>query len=100
MSFNEKPEGPVTDCKLKGTFMTPVEGISCIDIFAKLVTEDLICLQQTDKNSNLSSDELKAFIWLGQDETLVIKASDKGGNKVVLYRSSYAEICFKISKNI
>lgn len=78
--------------------MPPVGDLSCINRFAKLVTDDLHHLKKTNRKLNLRK-EIQALRSLETVESIVIKASNNGGNVVILERTDYIKMCLNILDN-
>lgn len=54
---------------------------------------------QTNKDSNISVQEVKALKQLSDNHSITIKPADKGGNIVLLDNDKYTLMCYKILKN-
>lgn len=69
-------------------------------IFLKQTIRD-ICRLPLKKNnsSNLTAEEYKALENLRKDKSIIIKASDKGGNVVIMNNFHYKLTCLKILNN-
>lgn len=65
-----------------------------------MVTEEILQLpMRRDRPNNLSTSQFKALQSLTSYDHLVIKASDKGSNVVILDRAHYKEICLRLLNN-
>lgn len=92
----DRREGPFTNCRMKSTLMPPTSELSCTEVFTRLVTEELKLLETSNNRPNLTRAEFQALKSLETNKSLVIKASDKGGNTVVMGRTAYTAMCQKI----
>ncbi|XP_073511825.1 uncharacterized protein [Phyllobates terribilis] len=93
-------KGPFTDLKNRSTRMPPNHEITSIDIFMYLVERDLCKIpRDSGQWSNLSTEESQALKNLEKNKHLIIKASDKGGNLVLMDHTKYLTLCQMILKD-
>lgn len=87
-------EDPYTDLRPKSKQTPPLMDYSEIDIFQKVVSDELNTLSSTSPclSSNLTSKEKNALVRLEKNNSFVIKQSDKGGNLVIMNHSIYKAI--------
>ncbi|KAM4015995.1 uncharacterized protein ACNLHF_002507 [Anomaloglossus baeobatrachus] len=79
----------------RSTTFPPFSLCPQVDIFNKLVTEDLKKLNKNTNNHNLSLKQKKAIEELKALEGVVIKPADKGGNVVVWPIQMYEREVFR-----
>ncbi|CAJ0964974.1 unnamed protein product [Ranitomeya imitator] len=97
-------QGPFTSLKRKSTRMPTNSEVTSVDIFIRLVEAGLCkisnaCQEKYGVN-NLTAGESLALKKLEKDTNLIFKASDKGGNLVIMDHPKYLEMCGSILKDI
>lgn len=70
-----------------------------VNAFTAQVTKDLHLQKKSSRNTNLNFKLRKALQGLQNDQQLVIKPADKGGNTVVMDSTQYQTMCLKILNN-
>lgn len=99
-SINDTGKGPMTDLKNMSIRMPPIGDISVVDVFTDSVLKDLEKIRPHPV-ANCTTQELEAIKSLEQNSNIIIiKASDKGGNTVILDRDQYTTMCNSLLKNI
>lgn len=76
---------------VKSSFFPPLSPGSPLYNFHRAVLQELNALIYPTVPANLTPAELSALRWLKQQNTLVVKPADKGGNVVVMNKSYYYE---------
>ncbi|CAJ0938041.1 unnamed protein product, partial [Ranitomeya imitator] len=91
-------KGPFTALKNRSSRMPPQMDTSNIDIFLQLVERDLrrIGNGSQDIDYNLTEGEKQALEALRNNDQLIIKSSDKGGNLVIMEHQTYRDMCYRI----
>ncbi|KAM4038417.1 uncharacterized protein ACNLHF_016739 [Anomaloglossus baeobatrachus] len=93
--------GPFTNLKKKSEKQPPRGDLDSVDIFLKVVAEDL--RELSDMRSkvppNLIKVEMDALMTLAKRKDLVFKPSDKGGNIVVMNHEMYQKMCYSILRD-
>uniref|UniRef100_A0A8C5WH29 Reverse transcriptase domain-containing protein n=1 Tax=Leptobrachium leishanense TaxID=445787 RepID=A0A8C5WH29_9ANUR len=96
---NEEPSMEINrKFKNKSNYTPSFSEFSSIDLFVKLVSEEITKLEITPwkKEQNLSRNERTALRELKNEKSIEIKASDKGGNIVIMSKSKYRDMCLQI----
>uniref|UniRef100_A0A8C5Q9K2 Reverse transcriptase domain-containing protein n=1 Tax=Leptobrachium leishanense TaxID=445787 RepID=A0A8C5Q9K2_9ANUR len=96
---NEEPSQEMyKKFKNKSKYTPSFSEFSSIDLFVKLVTDEITKLEiiPWKKEQNLSREERTALRELKNEKTIEIKASDKGGNIVIMSKSNYKDMCLQI----
>lgn len=89
-------EGPFTDFKPQSKRAPPRTEPACIEAFLQKVMLDVEDMMTHPAPSNCTRMERAALRALEQDESIIIKPSDKGGNVVLMDRREYEEVCLQI----
>lgn len=85
-------KGPMTTFKNSSIKMPPQGDISAVDVFVDVLLRDLEHMR-IHSRPNCTQTELEAIQPLEQDENVVLKPSDKGGNIVLMNRDQYLLMC-------
>ncbi|CAJ0967227.1 unnamed protein product [Ranitomeya imitator] len=95
-------EGPFSDLKPTSSRMPPSCDFGSIDVFQKLVTDEInnIIPSFDSTHPNLTHLERKSLNDLKNNTSLVIKPSDKGGNTVIMDYEKYTEMCMSILSDV
>ncbi|CAJ0961582.1 unnamed protein product [Ranitomeya imitator] len=95
-------EGPFSDLKPTSSRMPPSCDFGSIDVFQKLVTEEInnIIPSLDSTHPNLTYSERKSLNDLRNNTSLVIKPSDKGGNTVIMDHENYTKMCMSILSDV
>uniref|UniRef100_A0A8C5QCQ3 Reverse transcriptase domain-containing protein n=1 Tax=Leptobrachium leishanense TaxID=445787 RepID=A0A8C5QCQ3_9ANUR len=96
---NEEPTVEISrKFKNKSKYTPSFSEFSSIDLFVKLVTNEINNLEiiPWKKEQNLSREERIALRELKNEKSIEIKASDKGGNIVIMSKPDYKEMCLRI----
>lgn len=90
----EPGQGPFIDLKRKSTRMPPPDEYNNLDVFLQVVSEELEKVQThcPGLHYNRSRQETEALTRLEKNKNLIFKASDKGGNLVVLDHQQYIKM--------
>ncbi|CAJ0933284.1 unnamed protein product [Ranitomeya imitator] len=88
-------EGPFSNLKPVSRRMPPPSDYGSIEIFQKLVADEInnIVPGLDPTHPNLTLAERKSLDHLKNNNLIVIKPSDKGGNTVILDHLQYVEMC-------
>uniref|UniRef100_A0A8C5W8X4 Reverse transcriptase domain-containing protein n=1 Tax=Leptobrachium leishanense TaxID=445787 RepID=A0A8C5W8X4_9ANUR len=95
LNENEVPEKgpPYSNLKSKATFTPSIKEYDNLELFRKLVCQDIEKLSANPKiesiEDNLSSKERKALKELTMNTDFIIKPSDKGGNITIMSKDQY-----------
>lgn len=71
-------------CKNKSQKFPSLKGNPNIWMFVQQITREISNMKTKRQNSNLSDTQIKTLQNLENNDTLVIKPSDKGGNIVLM----------------
>uniref|UniRef100_A0A8C5Q3U2 Reverse transcriptase domain-containing protein n=1 Tax=Leptobrachium leishanense TaxID=445787 RepID=A0A8C5Q3U2_9ANUR len=96
---NEEPSVEINrKFKNKSKYTPSFSEFSSIDLFVKLVTNEINELEiiPWKKEQNLSREERIALRELKNEKSIEIKASDKGGNIVIMSKPDYKDMCLRI----
>lgn len=97
--YSEDPKIGKSTLKKKSDFCPAPSTHSNAAVFLNLVNRDLEKLKICTKNpTDLSEIEMSVLKQLS-DNSITIKASDKGGNVVVLDNEKFIDMCNQILKN-
>ncbi|XP_056416174.1 immunoglobulin superfamily member 3 [Hyla sarda] len=91
-------EGPLTNLRPKSRLTPSLSQYGSIDTFVNLVVKEIEKIRPTQKMvyTNLAAGEREALENLRTNTDIIIKASDKGGNVVLLDRSEYIRMCLAL----
>lgn len=97
---SENPKTKNSTLRKKSAFCPARSTNSNAAAFLNLVNRELDKLKiQTKNPTNLSANEAPALKQLSDNSSITIKASDKGGNVVILDNEKYIDMCNQILKN-
>ncbi|XP_073521541.1 uncharacterized protein [Phyllobates terribilis] len=83
----------------RSTAFPPLSACPQVDIFVRLVRNDLSRLEEKISRDNLSHSQRRAIRELRQMKDVVIKRADKGGNVVIWPSQDYEKEAFKQLNN-
>lgn len=93
--INKSTLNSITLFKKQSTKFSPININPNVAMFLKQTIRD-VCQLPLRKNapSNLNEAENQALRSLGENKSITIKASDKGGNIVVMDNAQYKQMCY------
>ncbi|KAM4038358.1 uncharacterized protein ACNLHF_016669 [Anomaloglossus baeobatrachus] len=94
-------KGPFSTLKNKSKKTPPLGDYTTLDLFCKIVSDEIKMIHPRKHAtiSNVAEDDRDAITNLEQNNNIVIKPSDKGGNIVLLDRETYVQMCAQLLRD-